>query len=71
MGRGILLDSLQIGTYSFVTVMSLISNLLLLGASLCRQPEATSGDYLMAAMAVADLAVGVMLPINLMADFEV
>ncbi|KAK7090535.1 adenosine receptor A2b-like [Littorina saxatilis] len=71
MGRGVILDTIQIGTLSFVTVASFITNSLLLCVSLCdRKTQLTSGDLLMAALAVADMLWATGIPVTLLADFE-
>lgn len=71
MSRGVVLDALQIGTSSVVMMMSLVFNVVLVGASLCKTKETTSEDYLMVAMAAADISVALTIPLHLLADFEV
>ncbi|XP_025079197.1 uncharacterized protein LOC112555159 [Pomacea canaliculata] len=70
MSRGVVLDALQIGTSSVVMMMSLAFNVVLVGASLCKTKETTSEDYLMVAMAAADISVALTIPLHLLADFE-
>ncbi|KAL8618861.1 hypothetical protein ACOMHN_000868 [Nucella lapillus] len=71
MGRGVVLDGIQIGTLSFVSLTSLLANSLLLAASLHRKSDVSSEDLLVAAMSVADILMALCIPLIVTADFEV
>ncbi|XP_076453493.1 adenosine receptor A2b-like [Babylonia areolata] len=70
MGRGVMHDAVQVATLSSVSLASLVANGLLLAVSLQSKSEATPGDLLVGAMAVADILVALAIPLVVAADFE-